>query len=441
MALINIAQGTPCAGADGSVHNPYRARPDNATDFDDIFRLRRGANTFLVQPGIYLTQGCYAYPQNGWAMIDPNSSLIGVGGSEATSIVLAANYISINPQSGQPIKQVETIIGGGSAASGSERMQVSGFRIDVNNSLLPVLGLHTFSSGSNVFDVIVVGLIGDRTKPLPTDVAWEGFGILVNDSPSSRGGGSSIANCRAYMRTGSPKTYVTGIYLGSVAVQKNPNVIRDCYCEAPIPTTTLPPNDAQFHAAFAANQNTLIQNCTSNGFIRFFYADTGDVGDIEITGCRGDVGQYVVDAIAPYDAAANPIAYRRRIRLTNSTFTIDHPVTTYAVIFHAQEKNTEPAYNQVVIEDIDIHDLRVRSSLPAGNPALQDGIGVYTVGLQGKKVDRVFVRNCTLPVGTKTTAGVYDTDYVPPATSGTPLPAGRVVFENLKFTPVVVTAP
>ena len=431
MALINIAQGTPCAGADGSVHNPYRARPDNATDFDDIFRLRRGANTFLVQPGIYLTQGCYAYPQNGWAMIDPNSSLIGVGGSEATSIVLAANYISINPQSGQPIKQVETIIGGGSAASGSERMQVSGFRIDVNNSLLPVLGLHTFSSGSNVFDVIVVGLIGDRTAPLPTDVAWEGFGILVNDSPGSRGGGSSIANCRAYMRTASPKTYVTGIYLGSNTVQKNPNVIRDCYCEAPIPTSTLPPNDAHFHAAFAANQNTLIQNCSSNGFIRFFYSDTLDLGDVEITGCRADVTKYVVD-IGCEVSTGNPVTYRRRVRITNSTFSVDNPIDTYAVLLHTQEQNTtanpNPTYNKVNITDIDIHDCRVTSSLPPGSQAAADGIGFYTVAIRNAKTQRVWVRNCTLPVAAKTQVGVYD-----------PTPqSGAVVFENLKYTPVTV---
>ena len=412
MKTIYIEQGTPNSCNAGTVKNPYRVPTGNAKNFDAIFKFHRGPTTFILGPGIYDTQGCWSYSGYDWAMVGPNSSIIGTAGSVDTVIRLAADYT--NDVNGVPAQYIETIIGGGGLSSGSEQMRFSGFKVDCYNARLPVIGLHAFSSGCIVNDVVVNDINGVWG-------AMEGFGILVNDGLNSKGGGSSIINCKVTILPGA-KSYCTGIYMGSLAQLRAPNAIRDCISGAIVTTGV-----TRAHAAFAANENTTISNCVGNGFERFLFGDTGNIGDIDVINCRGEFGSVAIDLPAPN---GNGIEYRRRIRIANSSFGNTTPSANYAALIAIQDGPAPGVtHNTVDIQDIDIDNVRVSSFFnTAGAPT---GQGFFTVSIGGTKVQRIWVRNSTLPVGAKTlTPG-------PSGETGGTLPEwgtpqGSFFFENLK---------
>jgi len=324
-------------------------------------------------------------------MLEPNASLVGAGGSAVTHVLLSPEYT--DTVNGQPAEYIETIIGGGPNGTGSERMRISGITIDTYAARLPVIGLHVYSSGARISDVRVVGITGKWG-------GYEGFGILVNDGVSSRGGGSEIRDCGvAIARTGD--TYVNGIYLGSTASRKAPNLIANCYCEAPVLDGW-----KRAHTAFAANENTRIENCVGNGFERFIFSDTGNAGDLDIVGCRGDFGYCAVDYPCK-PSEGNPVTYRRRIRIAGCTFTNDHPTSDHAVLLLLQDQS--PEHDQVEIHDVDVDGCRVSSALPPGK--------FYVCSLQAAKMKRVWIRNSTFPPGSVTGDGVYS-----------PTPGNEVVF-------------
>jgi hypothetical protein len=411
MKLLYIMQGTPATVQDGSYARPYQVHPDAPDEFDAIFKKNRGANTFLLYPGDYQTRGCYAFPDTNLALIDPNSCLIGRCGSQVTKISLASGYIEVQSD-GTPIAAVEALMLGGLQQTGSERMIVGGFTLDVTAARHPTVALHAVSSGAQVLDVRVKGLRGSLATAGPSGGpnGEEGFGILVNDGPGTIGGGSKISDCSVELN-GVADSYCTAIYLGSLAVRKAPNAIHGCYAKSPITA-----GQRQAHAAFACNENTQINNCTANGFERFVFSDTKDAGDIVISGCRGDFGYCAIDFPA-LQTEKNTTIYRRRIRVTDCILANDTPTPgADHSIFIKLHDDTAP-HDQVLIAGVDVDGCIVTSNrLPGTFPA-----GFYVCSVKGALAEKIWIRNSMFPSGARTTEGVY------PPTLG-----GSVVFEMLR---------
>ena len=417
MKLLYIMQGTPATVQDGSYARPYQVHPDAPDEFDAIFKKNRGANTFLLYPGDYQTRGCYAFPDTNLALIDPNSCLIGMCGSQVTKITLASGYVETN-QSGQPIKQAEALMLGGLQQTGSERMIVGGFTLDVTAARHPTVALHVVSSGAQVLDVRVKGLHGGINHPPEgTPRGEEGFGILVNDGPGTLGGGSKISDCSVEV-IDVPDQYATGIYLGSLAVRRAPNAIHGCYA-----FSTNSPGRLQSHAAFAANENTHISNCTASGFDRFVFCDTRDCGDLTITGCRGDFGYAAIDFTAK-QTATNVSQYRRRIRIADCILAndlpspIQPPGQPHSIFIKIHDgPDPEDTHDVMLIAGIDVDGCIVTSNQPPGTLPQ----GFYVCSIQGALAEKIWIRNSMFPAGARTTEGVYS-----------PTIPGSVVFEMLR---------
>ncbi len=378
MRTIHIATGNPDESQDGSALWPYRV--NSATQFDEIFLDNRWGTAFLLAPGEYRTRGCWAFAEHRYAMLGPNCSLIGPGGSAATFLRLDADYV-MTGEDGEEATYVETVIGGGFGCEGSVQMVVKGLTIDASFAQVPSSGLHTYSGGTLIEDVRVLGVTGKWDGP-------EGFGILVNDSLNAKNGGNIIRAC--HVEIAEEDNYCNGIYLGSVSDAVGPNLIDSCSAWAETA------NPKRAHTAFACNENTMVRNCVGRGFERFCFSDTSSAGDIEITGCRGDFGYCAVDFPA-LPAANNAMAYRRRIRVSNCTFRNESPTSDHAIgiLLHDQT----PDHRTIAIEDIDMDGCRFSSTLPPGQ--------FYVCSIQGMLTKRVWIRNSVFPEGSKTREGVY----------------------------------
>jgi len=393
MKIINIARGNPDSSQDGSALWPYRAT--TAVEFDRIFQENRGPTLFLLAPGTYFTRGAWAFAEENFAIIDPNSSIIGVGGSEATRITLGVDYEgTVN---GQDATYIEALIGGNSGQA-SDQMGFGGFTLDLSDAdaAVPVSGIHAYSSGCTIADVRVVGVTGEWG-------AAEGFGLLVNEAKGGRGGGSKIVRCRVEA-TDEEDTYVTGIYLGSLFTGGAPNAIEDCHA-----SYKGTPVGKRAHAGFAANENTTVRGCTSAGFDRFLFCDTGNVGDLDVSGCRAEYGYCAIDLPAPA-SANNRIEYRRRIRVSGCTFLNAFPSTDHAIGILLQDKTD--GNRQVKLEDVDVYGCRFSSAL---TPAQ-----FYAVSIMGLETRRVWVRQNQFPAGCQTRGGVWP-----------PTPQAEVIIEDV----------
>jgi len=378
---IHIAKGNPNRSDDGSALYPYRIKDGYA--FDAIFKANREPTTFILHPGEYFTRGSWAFAGiPGYALLAPNCHLVGANGSEATFLSLDPGYERL--LDGKDPGYVETVIGGGNQVSGSNQMVVTGLTIDASAAQVPSSGIHTYSGGTTISDVRVVGVRG-------TWGAAEGFGILVNDAAVARNGGNRVSGCRVEFYGQGDESYWNGIYLGSVDERGAPNVIENCFV-----TAEIIPNAKRGHTCFAANLNTTVRNCSGSGCHRWFFCDTANVGNLEITGCRGDYGYVAVDLPAPA-TAANPIEYRRKIRVTHCTFDNVNATDNHAIAILLKDMTAD--YNSVRMEDVDVDSCRFSSELPPGM--------FYLCSIQAQQTKRVWFRNCAWPEGTEARAGIF----------------------------------
>lgn len=399
MKTIAIAPGVPDPYADGTYDRPFRA--STGEEFDAIFKAHRGPTRFILKAGEYFTKGSWNFPEHDYSMLADNCELLGEHGKEATVIYLDENpVIEVD---GEPAQNIETLIAGRKGSS--QKCHIKGITLRCDNgSGLPTSGIHTYSSGTVITDVDIFGVTGKWG-------AAEGFGILVNNShePDGPDGGHVVFRSTVYID--GPDNYCTGIYVGAVTrpgVLIQPSSISDCLVVAN-------QQDKRAHAAYAVNEYVRLTNCDMVGFERFCFCDTGNVGDIEITGCRGDFGYCAIDFPAPA-GPNNPIAYRRRIRVSNCTFTNNHPTNDHAIALLAQDNTANR--DLVNIEDIDVDGCRFSSALPAG--------AFYVVSIMAQHTARVWVRGSRFPAGSQTRNGVYpptpqsqvDIDDVPDAPTG-----------------------
>lgn len=405
MRTIWIATGAHDPYSTGAHDRPFRA--NDGEEFDEIFQNIRDGTRFILKPGTYRTRGCWNFPQHGYSLLGANSEILGEYGPDATILKLDDNPVV--DVGGSPAKYIETLMAGKGTASSA--CAIRSLTVDCATTTgLPVSGIHTFSGKTIIADVDVINVSGKWGGP-------EGFGILTNNSsiPDGEDGGHVVFRCR--VQVNGPDNYVTGIYVGSVARGQflRPSSVSDCF------VTATDEEESRAHAAYSGNEYVRFTNCDMVGLNRFFFADTGNVGDIEITGCKGDYGYCCIDLPAPV-SDANPIAYRRRIRVSDSTFTNKRPSADHAIALLVQD-NSE-GNRQVALEDIDVDGLRIVQT------GLSDPSQFYVVSIKGLLTSRIWVRNSRFVPGCQTRGGVWpptpqssvDIDDVPDSASKTNLP-------------------
>ncbi|MGE4179674.1 MAG: hypothetical protein AB7J34_07590 [Limisphaerales bacterium] len=382
MKTLFVTPGTSIAPSAGTWADPIRVR--NAREFDDVLR-RPGPHRFVLLPGTYETRGAWAFPERDFCSLGADSQLIGLAGSEATTIRLARDFESqvATPAGPVPAQTVEVFIAG-SRGGQSSHLRIEGITLDCACPL-PVVGLHAFTSRASLRDVRVVRLWGDWDKRL------ESFGILVNNCKAgTTNGGHVIEDCRVEQIR--PGTYITGIYCGVVdtGVPIETSHIVRCRVRSEIPPGTV----KRSHAGFASNLNTRLAGCQAHGFARWFFCDTGDVADLVIDGCGGSFSYCAVD-LPGVSTPQNRIRKRSNVRIVNSTFDCLQPSSNHAILLLAQDGS--PAADQFDIEDLSVSRCTVRS-VPTD---------FYAVSIKSARARRIEVSHSTLPDNSKTVAGVF----------------------------------
>lgn len=240
---------------------------------DHHLRTYRQAGTrFVLESGEYTTQGTFAFAEHDLCMIPPGCALIGAGRHQTTIRVVSP----VMEHEGKATRYYEALTGGARTASNSVNLQVQGFTLDLDPTV-PCVGIHLWTSGALVRDVVVQGVFGSRTHSGPVK---EGFGILVNNAArQSVDGGHQIEDC-AVLPAVAPndgENYCTGIYVGAVnrAMSRMlPSFVRAC--------SVVGDGISMTHAAFAANALTTFDQCYAHRVARAFFCDTGRVNDIVV---------------------------------------------------------------------------------------------------------------------------------------------------------------
>jgi hypothetical protein len=376
----------------GTSTSPLRIA--NASEFDDIFKKYRDDTRFILHPGTYYTRGAWAFDGLDYCNLGAGCELIGAG-SKVTEIRLAADFE--DTVGGQPATYIETFIAGSrSGASAYVRVEGVSFVCDCG---LPSSGLHTYSTSAQIKDVAVRGIGGDWNTMI------EAFGILCNKAPLSPvHGNCRIDGCEVSSEGGN---YATCIYLGitsSTGVIMG-SAIVDCVVTSPEAAGA----PKQTHAAYSANEKTVIQGCRSSGTDRFFFCDTGPVRDVQIIGCQAEFRYCCVDAPAP-SAGFD----RARIQISDCIFRTVNPTTNHSILVLLQDKSEETGGAPVYLGDVIVRDC-IWTAAAVTPPATLD---LYAVSIKGTQTEDIKIRGCILPDGCFTTQGVYP-----------PTPAGEVLFE------------
>lgn len=386
-----------CGGMGGGTpENPLRVM--DADDFDAVLKKYRSNTRFVLQPGTYYTRGCWAFGDCDYCNLGADCELIG-SGSAVTTIKLAEDYADKVGTS--PAVYMETFIAG-SRSDRSDRLVIEGILFDATCAGLPSSGLHTYSTGCRIEDVRVIGIRGDWTKMIGQQVGIEAFGILQNRSPNSPvHGGCRILGCRVDVPAGE---YATAIFCGIVSTAPlkddiTQSVMRDC-----IATSSQAPTGKQSHASFACNMMTLMDSCTSFGFDRFFFCDTGEVSDVQIRNCVGNCRYCCFDI-----PSSTGLFLRARILITGCSLKTSAPTANHCIFLLLQDKTT----NHDVVQ---IGRVRVRDCIWT-----QEGLAVapYIISVMAANATMISFKGNIFPAAAHRLEGIYD-----------PTPPDAVTFDD-----------
>ncbi len=231
--------------------------------FDETLAANRMPGTvFELEPrSWYFTRGMRAFLDFDYCSLAPGCSLVGNG----ATLQLTADAAEA---------QTEVLTGGSRSFTCPHPVEVSDLKI-VSDITRPTVGLHIWGGGARVNRVDVSGIWGDRNLSAPN----EGFGIIVNNAGESSDfdGGSTVENCSVSVESGA---YACAIYLGveqRAGATLRPSRVEDC--------NVFVSGGGVSHAGFGINSRTTIRDCTSQGFTRPFFSDTGSGSDSRIQWC------------------------------------------------------------------------------------------------------------------------------------------------------------
>lgn len=231
--------------------------------FDEVLGNERDAGTvFELEPREwYSTRGMRAFSSLDYCGLAPGCTLRGNGATLA--LVAPASEA-----------QTEVLTGGSRSSECSDPVVVSDLNI-VTDPTRPTVGLHIWGAGTRVSRVNVSGVYGSRLLSVPN----EGFGIILNNSGTADGfdGDCRIEDCSVGAVT---NAYACAIYLGveqRAGSTLRPSRVSGC--------NTYVSGGGKSHCGFGVNSRTEILDCTSQGFTRPFFSDTGSGADSTIARC------------------------------------------------------------------------------------------------------------------------------------------------------------
>lgn len=231
--------------------------------FDETLLANRSPGTvFELEPrGWYWTRGMRAFADLDYIGLAPGCTIHGNGAS--LQLVAPASEA-----------QTEVLTAGSRTYYCADPVAIQDLNI-VSDPARPTVGLHVWGAGARVSRVHVAGIWGSRELPIPN----EGFGILVNNAGLATGfdGDSTVSDCSVSVESGA---YANAIYLGveqRAGATLRPSRVTDC--------NVYVIDGGKSHCAFGVNSRTTIQDCTSQGFTRPFFSDTGSGADAVIRRC------------------------------------------------------------------------------------------------------------------------------------------------------------
>lgn len=243
-------------------------------NLDPVLQANRWpGTTFILQPGVHYTDGHVAFDDLDSCMIPPGCTLQGSGDGR-TEIQLCDG-----------VGYREVLTGGArSAKTDTPAVIVRDVVIDCGDWKGTKIGLHLWGTGCRVERVRVLRVRGDRNDPHPN----EGFGILINDGYSQDGeagtdGGHVVEDCVV-----KASGYSTACYVGCLRRPGRSLLrshVRRVQC--------IGSNGA--HAAFAANADTTLEDCTAESFVRGLFMDTDSVHAVQVRGCHFKAIQWGVE--------------------------------------------------------------------------------------------------------------------------------------------------
>lgn len=244
---------------------------------DPFCRAHRQPTRFVLGPGRYYTEGGWAFDKaHDHCVLAPGCELVGAGSGET--------YLTFT-ESATPANALQNeVLTAGARNGESYETRISGLTVDVSWTRRPTVGIHVWGYGVRIHDVLVDGVVGNRTVA-------EGFGILVNQPKRVSSGyepGADISDVTVRAVGGAGENYVCGLYVGYAATSgRHPSSVRRARL---VSTSTA-------HAAFAANREVTFSECSTAGpWNHGFFCDTGGGSRVLLIGCDIEA-QYAALAI------------------------------------------------------------------------------------------------------------------------------------------------
>ena len=235
---------------------------------DFYLHQHRDPTVFRLEPGQYTTRGHWGFADLDYCGLAPGCELLGAGSGQ-TELYLDETHAP------EDAKQHE-VLTGGSRSNCSSSIRIEGLTVDCYcDSGTPAVGVHVWSYGVTIRDVVVKSVSGKRSVA-------EGFGLLVN----APGSGSPLLGTRG--------AHVSDVTIATLSSQDSgvENYVCACYvgyAHPGAPSTVervavIGEYDNPAHAAFAGNFDVRFRDCRNAGrWNHGFFCDTGPGGNLWMT--------------------------------------------------------------------------------------------------------------------------------------------------------------
>lgn len=244
-------------------------------NLDQALRNNRNPDTtFVLEEGIYTTQGGFAFESCDMCMLAPGCGIIGRG-KDRTYIKVH----NVDTKVGNvDAKYSELLTGGARTQGSSDSLTLEGFTLDASAVKVPTVGIHLYTSRARVRDVAIVSVWGSRDWP---GQVKEGFGLLINNAAEARvDGGHSVHGVEVATRGLLGENYVTAVYVGCDQRINIPLLFSEVRHTRAVAM-------GEAHAGYGIGNNLIMVGCEAHGFTRAIFCDTTSSQDVLISEFRG----------------------------------------------------------------------------------------------------------------------------------------------------------